>query len=696
MISRQNLLLLPVVCVFGLGLVGCSRSPEAKEASYLEKGKLWLAAHDYTRALVEFKNASGVRPQDAEPYYQIGLVYLQTKMRAGAVSSFRQALWLNPKHAGAKLKLAELMAMSSDRLIIQQAEKDLTGIVTSAPGNIDALDDLAFSELRLAKPAEAAAHLEEALKKSPAHILSAVGLARLKLQQKDPAGAEAVLQKLIVELPKAIEPRLALAQLYFQEGKPSKAQEQAELGLQLDSKSPLALLFLAEVQSAQGHKEQAGATYGRLSSLPGSGYRSIHALFLFREGKLDAALDELRKLAHADPDDRTVRSYLVAACFATKRGAEGEEILSQALRRNPEDIPALLQRSALYLQEGKYALAESDLRKVLQDQPNSAIAHYGLARALQPNGEQAARRELGEAIRLEPVFLQARLELARSFGKNDPKTALEILDQAAASQKNTLPVRETRNWVLLAMGDNPEARKEVDRGLAQKRTAELLLQDGVLKMVAKDYAGARLAAEEVLVKNPSDERAMRIVVDSFVAQKQNAKAEERLRRAVLLSPKSAPIQLMLGSWLAAHREPDQARAAFLAAKIADPRSDLAFISLARLDAEQNQIDLARQELSQVLARNGGNVTARFLMGELEEKTGDSAGAVQQYRAAIQSDENNVVVLMSLARALVKSSANGAEALDYAQKAVKLAPHDPRTQDTLASVRNSQKLMRGAR
>jgi predicted Zn-dependent protease len=153
---------------------------------------------------------------------------------------------------------------------------------------------------------------------------------------------------------------------------------------------------------------------------------------------------------------------------------------------------------------------------------------------------------------------------------------------------------------------------------------------------------------------------------------------------------------MLGSWLAAHREPDQARAAFLAAKIADPRSDLAFISLARLDAEQNQIDLARQELSQVLARNGGNVTARFLMGELEEKTGDSAGAVQQYRAAIQSDENNVVVLMSLARALVKSSANGAEALDYAQKAVKLAPHDPRTQDTLASVRNSQKLMRGAR
>jgi hypothetical protein len=41
-----------------------------------EKGRDMVAANDYPRALLEFRNASRVAPRDGEPHYEIGVVHL--------------------------------------------------------------------------------------------------------------------------------------------------------------------------------------------------------------------------------------------------------------------------------------------------------------------------------------------------------------------------------------------------------------------------------------------------------------------------------------------------------------------------------------------------------------------------------------------------------------------------------------------
>ena len=55
---------------------GCSRSPQAREARFLKRGKELAAKKDFGRALLEFKSAAQAMPKDAEPYYQLGLTYL--------------------------------------------------------------------------------------------------------------------------------------------------------------------------------------------------------------------------------------------------------------------------------------------------------------------------------------------------------------------------------------------------------------------------------------------------------------------------------------------------------------------------------------------------------------------------------------------------------------------------------------------
>src|SRR5579862_9045989 len=88
-----------------LAASACRTSPEAKEAKFLKRGQALLAQKDYSRALLEFRNAAGAMPKDAEPHYRMGLVYLESRDAANALRAFLKATELNPKHAEAQLKL---------------------------------------------------------------------------------------------------------------------------------------------------------------------------------------------------------------------------------------------------------------------------------------------------------------------------------------------------------------------------------------------------------------------------------------------------------------------------------------------------------------------------------------------------------------------------------------------------------------
>src|SRR3954454_4717091 len=139
----------------------CARSPESRRDQHLARGKVLVSKKDYARALVEFRTAMQAMPNDAEPYYQIALTSLSLGDVHAAVIGLKKCLELNPSHTDARLKLAQLMAKASDQGIVQEAEDRLTALIgeSTAPSS-DVLNSLAFAELRLGKPGDAATRLE--------------------------------------------------------------------------------------------------------------------------------------------------------------------------------------------------------------------------------------------------------------------------------------------------------------------------------------------------------------------------------------------------------------------------------------------------------------------------------------------------------------------------------------------------------
>jgi tetratricopeptide (TPR) repeat protein len=442
---------------------------------------------------------------------------------------------------------------------------------------------------------------------------------------------------------------------------------------------------LSRLQLTTGQKSEAEQGFKRLTSF--RGYEAVYALFLFEDGRKEEAVKELERRAKEDPSDRPARTRLVAAYRAVNRPQDAKKVLQEALKKNGRDNDALLQRGEIYLAEQQYPDAEADFNQVLKAMPASAEVHYLLAKLNQARANLLTyRQELFSALQLSPSLLAVRVELAQSLLQNkDARTALNLCNEAPEAQRNTLPLVIQRNWALWFLGDVAEMRKGIDQGLAQGRSVDLLIQDGMWKLRSNNPAGARAALEAALKINPADLRALQGLHQTYLAQKDGAGALQRVKEYAAQQPKSAPVQDFLGLLLASNGNKTEARAAFTTAKAADPRFVPADLSLVQMDAAEGKTEEAIRRLETVLKDDGSNLTARRWAGNLEATRGNHDAAIEQFRKVVAADPNDAQAANNLAYLLVEYRNEHDVALKMAQRAVDLNPNAPEFCDTLGWV-----------
>jgi tetratricopeptide (TPR) repeat protein len=673
--------------LLALALSSCTSSPEARGARFIENGKRQLKNKDAQRAILEFQNAVKATPGNAEAYYQLATAYLAAGDGAHAGTSLRKALELNPKHQAAELLIARFMASTNDKENLQDAQKRLKALLQDTPDDADELYTLALTELKLNQPGDAARDLATASAGAPQAIMISVMLAQAKLQQKDAKGAEEVLRKAIENSPKSVDAVVILGRFYLAQKLLPEAEQQFSQALAMDANNTGALFNLGTVQYEAGKKQEAEQTFRKLSRMRDKGFQGSLAAFLNQEGRKDEALKELERLNKEEPADRRFRTWLINSYVAANRTPDAEKLLNGLLKKNPKDLDALLQRGELALAARNFNQAEIDLNRVVQLQPTSAGVHYILAKLyLARKADLRYRQELAKVLELNPYLLAARLDLAGVLiagnGSQGSQAALAILNDTPSSQKTLQAVVAQRNWALWGAGDMAEMRKGIDQGLAEGKSTEFLLQDGLWKLRSGNAAGARTALEAALNLNPGDIRALGAIQQTMALQKQSAAALQETRQYAARQPKSAPVQEFLGLMLATQGLQAEARHAFLAAKAADPQSVLADLSLAQLDVAGRKLDDAEHRLQNLVASHSENTTARLWLGNLENAKGNHSAALENFRKAVQTDPDNAQALNNFAYLLADVANQPDEALKYAEKALQVAPDNPQYADTV--------------
>lgn len=667
----------------GLLLTGCARSPQQKSAAYIEAGKKLLKNKDPERAILQFRNAVQAMPNNAEAYYQLSQAYFAVNDIRLSIGNLRKALEVDSNHAAAKLRMAQLQTMADDPALIKEGRDALTAILKDSPNDVEAIHSIGFADLKLGKPEDAIEHLTQTFAAAPADLVAAVTIARAKLEQKDLAGAEAVLRKASDAAPKSADAAVALGELYTTANRPKDAEREYRRAVAIDPNSGWALYHLATLVNRIGQAQEADQLYKRLSQLPDKQYRMAHASFLYQSGRQSEAIHELEALYQASPEDRVVRTRLVAAYQATNSTNEAEKLLTAVLKRNPKDSEALLQKAELQLQARRYDDAAPNLEQVLRLQPDWAEARYFSAKLHQARGENGLYREqLSKALELNPLMVPVRVEASQALiAAGDPNGALALLNKTPDYEKTDPSIVIARNWAYWSLNDMPSMRKGIDAAMASGG-AEVLLQDGLWNLRQGKYAAARASLEKASNLDPNDLRALQAVTASYKAERNNASAIQYVKQFAAKQPNSAQVQDFLGVMLAVSGDKSGAREAFGKAKAADPKLVNADFTLAQIDMTEGKLDDAQRRVQTVLSADSANTTARLWMANLDFMKGDRKDALAQFQQVVAADPNNAQALNNYAYLLSESDDKLSDALKYAQRAKELKPSDRDYSDTL--------------
>jgi thioredoxin-like negative regulator of GroEL len=229
-------------------------------------------------------------------------------------------------------------------------------------------------------------------------------------------------------------------------------------------------------------------------------------------GRKTAALSEFVRIFKENPENREARTHLIDAYLGSDRIPDAEELLAQAIGADSTDVDAHVQRAQIWLLRGNADAAEKDLNVALEYRRESAEAHYLMAQVHRNRqNEQLQVVELTEALRLNPGYSAARLELSRSLIGRNPQKALDALDAAPEDQRQNSDLRVQRIWPLLELNRFEEARAAIGL-LRSPENSEVLLQDAVLHMRQRNFTTGRELAQKALVANQADVRAHELIM----------------------------------------------------------------------------------------------------------------------------------------------------------------------------------------
>jgi tetratricopeptide (TPR) repeat protein len=666
-----------VVVFLGVTFLACSL--QNKDA-YMAQGLAFAGKHDYEAAILSFKNAVRLAPSDPEAHFQLGLAYLAHGEPAEAVANVRRAVILNPRHWPAQIRLAEFIARSLTP-DLTDARRRVAEVLAVLPEHPEALRVLALIEIRNGQRDKAVSHLGRALALKPAFLEAATMLASIHLAERDIAAAERVLENLIEADPRSNDGVLALARLYLSTGRLKPAMKAFQRVLSKNPRAGPAALGLAAVY-AQERKFDAAESVLRGIAGQSDDYQSLYESFLFATGKTEAAINLMQSRHEARPGDKALRDRLVRAYVATDRPRRAEDILGAALKQDHSDGQARLLRAELYLSTHRYSEAEAD---VIQVAGRSAEAHWVASAIHRVRGAFGPERnELEQALRTDPTFLRARVQLSKNISRSgDLASAILTLDQAPSFQKSHPLVVFERIWLRLESRDLAAAEKAIDEAAKHRYPGlELQLQKAVLALMRQNPAAARESAAKILRRRPEDARALEVLLGTYKSAAERRSAVHDWLGNTSVHRSSGPFEQLAGALLWQVGEVDASRTAFSRGLAIEPRLWTAELALASAQA-QNDAKSSREHLERVLAITGGQASAYVMLGQLEEIDHNFTAAADNYRKALDLAPNDVRALNNLAYAILEHGGSSLdEALRLARRAHTLAPDDPSVNDTL--------------
>jgi Flp pilus assembly protein TadD len=360
----------------------------------LDEAQHDIDSNQFEAALTPLQKFLAEKPEIAWAHFQLAYAYTALKRPDEARAEYERATTLDPKMSEAFLNLGILLS-----------EKDPAAAVAPLRRAVDLLPAQSRPRFLLGHALERSGNISAAVESYEAAL------------RLDPRDVETVIH---------------LGNLYVGLKRYSDAETKFRTALELEPKSPQALLGLAQSLDAQKKPEAAAAYRDYLAvqpDAPGAESRTIH--LLIEQKQYDAALAELdRADAGKSPTLDSLRARADIQ-IAQKKWDDSIVTIRKALALTPNDAELHGGLGRVYLQKRDFPSAEKELKAALQLDKDNLVYWKDLRTTYYLGGNYSATLAAQDLIaKVETPGAGEWFIRALCYDKlNQPKPALEAYEK---------------------------------------------------------------------------------------------------------------------------------------------------------------------------------------------------------------------------------------------------------------------------
>jgi putative PEP-CTERM system TPR-repeat lipoprotein len=598
-------------------------APDSARALYL-KASIELARGNLETALADYE-----RVVEAEPAHlpaQIGRVGILVELdrieeAAAAIAEIRDAY---PKDPRALYLDAIIASRKGDALAAEQSLQEAENLLAQIPAE---------------------------LIENHAPTLLLAGMVAFSLQNWEQAGD--YLDLYHKRSPDAVGPRKLLAQIALKRDQYEGAIALLEPAMQLAPADPGLLSLLAEAYMRDGRHLKASELIERAIAADADDpdLQTQRAINAYALGRPDEAIDRMNSILAERPDQASASASLVLMLVKRHRLDRALEVADDLVRRHPENLTYVNLKGAVQLASGDRQGARESFDAALAIDPRFLPARLNLAKLELADGKAPRAQVRLEALLEEaPNHSGAMLELARAH--------------AAQGQD-----AEALRWAENVIGADPGSA-----------AAAIFLTDLLLE--SAEPARAAAVAEAAELRMPDEADLLAAVARAYIASGRRSTAQVVLQRTSSLAGYDARMLLRVAELQRQAGDLEGAVWSLQKAREGEPQFVPARLRLGEALTALGRFEKAELVANELQRELPEEPFGYHLMGTIEQRQGDHAGALKSYTEALKRKGDSPILAVRVfeARRLVDGDS---EAVAFLSGWVEEHPDDAIARQALA-------------
>lgn len=403
-----------------IGAVGCLEKALAKDKNNIKAhfliGRAYIKLGIVDKGMAEFKTAESIDPQNAEVWYQSGLVYQQLDKQKQAIKSLEKALSLKADYGEARLALARSYLSLKQYDEANNIAIKLAGSKETATEGHYLIGIIAFENK---KYGEAVLALNKATRADASNADAWLALADTYTRMNQNDKVRDTLASAVEGNKNSYQAAYRLGVMDYEEGRYKEAATSLEIASQLQPDNYDAYYKLADSQYHIGAYNRAAANAAKATGLKpeNADVLALSGRIANRQGKTGKAIDFVKKAMTKEKNSARLHTQLGELYAENSLFDQAKTTLEKAALLDKTSAAPYVALGALYSQRRLFDESIAALDKAVKLDPSeenklaldTAYAEKKKSQEFKSNTPQLVLKDL----RLDQVFSAAYKQYAQ-------------------------------------------------------------------------------------------------------------------------------------------------------------------------------------------------------------------------------------------------------------------------------------------